>query len=252
MRISSRNGKTKAMSSTLAIRPGRSRPQRWTPTSTWKRRLVRAWNFGHVGDLFSRKAQVKSLQGEPYYLTSQITYDEDKLADFIASIHAVTDVEPVDAVVAAEADGPRVISESVTGSQLQEEETLELLNDLLIYASRGRTHCPAGGNHRTVFYHRRGAGEPGRKRSHRRLRDQRGRQFQEPQDQYLCGAVALQRHEGRPGRDGQLQRRGLGTHGRPTAIRRALNIRRARVPLASAAAPARPPRRSMARFCMPA
>ena len=97
--------------------------------------LVRAWNFGHVGDLFSRKAQVKSLQGEPYYLTSQITYDEDKLADFIASIHAVTDVEPVDAVVAAEADGPRVISESVTGSQLQEEETLELLNDLLIYAS---------------------------------------------------------------------------------------------------------------------
>ena len=41
----------------------------------------------------------------------------------------------MDAVVAAEVDGPRVITESRTGSQLQEEDTRALLHDLLIYGS---------------------------------------------------------------------------------------------------------------------
>ena len=37
--------------------------------------------------------------------------------------------------MAAEVDGPRVITESRTGSQLQEEDTRALLHDLLIYGS---------------------------------------------------------------------------------------------------------------------
>lgn len=97
--------------------------------------IQRAWNFGHVGNIFARKAQVKSLQGDPYRLTSNITYDEEKLAAFVDSIRAAVNVEPVDAVVAAELEGPRLVSESVSGSRLREDDLLELLENLLIYSS---------------------------------------------------------------------------------------------------------------------
>ena len=97
--------------------------------------LERAWNYGRVGSLSYRKSQIKALDRDGYRFESDITYDEGLLEDFLAGIREAVDIEPVDAVVAAEVDGPRVITESRTGSQLQEEDTRALLHDLLIYGS---------------------------------------------------------------------------------------------------------------------
>ena len=97
--------------------------------------LERAWNYGRVGSLSYRKSQIKALDRDGYRFESDITYDEGLLEDFLAGIREAVNIEPVDAVVAAEVDGPRVITESRTGSQLQEEDTRALLHDLLIYGS---------------------------------------------------------------------------------------------------------------------
>src|SRR5699024_10647757 len=53
----------------------------------------------------------------------------------IAEMSAAINVDPIDAVVAAEVDGPRVIQESRTGYHLEEEDTRELMRELLLYGS---------------------------------------------------------------------------------------------------------------------
>ena len=63
--------------------------------------LERAWNYGRVGSLSYRKSQIKSLNSNPYYFESDITYDESQLEAFIASIHEAVDTEPVNAEAAA-------------------------------------------------------------------------------------------------------------------------------------------------------
>lgn len=98
--------------------------------------LERAWNFGRVGSISYRKHVIKSLNDEPYAFESDISYDEEKLEAFIASIREVTDTDPVDAVIAAEGSGPRVITESRNGASLKEDETRELLRNLLLYGSQ--------------------------------------------------------------------------------------------------------------------
>ena len=97
--------------------------------------LERAWNYGHVGSISYRKSQVKALSRDGYRFESDITYDEALLEGCIAGIRDAINVDPLDAVVAAEVDGPRVITESRTGYQLQEEETRELMLRLLLYGS---------------------------------------------------------------------------------------------------------------------
>ena len=97
--------------------------------------LERAWNYGRVGSLSYRKSQIKSLNSNPYYFESDITYDESQLEAFIAGIHEAVDTEPVNAEVAADVNGPRVVTQSQTGLQLQDEETRELLRTVLLYGS---------------------------------------------------------------------------------------------------------------------
>ena len=53
--------------------------------------LERAWNYGRVGSLSYRKSQIKSLNSNPYYFESDITYDESQLEAFIAGIHEAVD-----------------------------------------------------------------------------------------------------------------------------------------------------------------
>lgn len=103
--------------------------------------LSLAWNFGHVGSLFNRKAQVRSLQGSPVYYTSTITYNEDLLNEFIASIQAVTDHEPVDAVVVLDVSGPVIATESELGFKLNVDEFMETLNSLML-TGEGNTVLP--------------------------------------------------------------------------------------------------------------
>ena len=97
--------------------------------------LQRAWNYGHVGSISYRKSQIKALSHDGYHFESDITYDEAVIDSLIAEMSAAINVDPIDAVVAAEVDGPRVIQESQTGYHLEEEDTRELMRDLLLYGS---------------------------------------------------------------------------------------------------------------------
>ena len=97
--------------------------------------LERAWNYGRVGSISYRKRQIKALNRDGYRFESDITYDETMLENFLSGIRDAINTDPVDAVIAAEVDGPRVITESSVGYQLEEEETRALLRDLLIYGS---------------------------------------------------------------------------------------------------------------------
>ena len=97
--------------------------------------LERAWNYGRVGSVSYRKRQIKALNRDGYRFESDITYDETMLENFLSTIRTAINADPVDAVIAAELDGPRVVTESRTGYQLDEEQTRALLHDLLIYGS---------------------------------------------------------------------------------------------------------------------
>ena len=97
--------------------------------------LQRAWNYGHVGSISYRKSQIKALSHDGYHFESDITYDEAVIDSLIAEMSAAINVDPIDAVVAAEVDGPRVIQDSQTGYHLEEEDTRELMRELLLYGS---------------------------------------------------------------------------------------------------------------------
>lgn len=97
--------------------------------------LDRAWNIGHVGGIFSRKSAIKALKETPVYFTSEITYDEALLDNFISSIAAEVYVEPVDAVVVCDIDQPRILTESSSGRQLDAETTREQLYTLMLHGS---------------------------------------------------------------------------------------------------------------------
>ena len=97
--------------------------------------LERAWNYGHVGSISYRKSQIKALSRDGYRFESDITYDEGMLENFLSGIREAINADPVDAVIAAEVDGPRVITESSPGYELAEDEARELLRQLLIYGS---------------------------------------------------------------------------------------------------------------------
>lgn len=94
--------------------------------------LELAWNFGHVGNVFQRKSQVRALKDNPVAFTSEITYDEELLNRFIASIQAVTDKEPQDAVVVLGETAPVIYSESESGSRLDVDKLMETLNSLML------------------------------------------------------------------------------------------------------------------------
>lgn len=99
--------------------------------------LQRAWNFGHIGNIFTRKAQIKSLKNEPEYFVSEITYDEALMDNFIQTLQQEIDIEPVDAIVVLDVNAPRVEQQSSNGAALDVEETLALLKNLLLVGSNG-------------------------------------------------------------------------------------------------------------------
>ncbi len=100
--------------------------------------LELAWNPGHYGSLSNRREAIQALQDSPRDFISDLTYDENKLDDFIAEIQAVTDAAPVDAQIVLDVDAPRIVSDSREGMALDAEQTRdEILN--LLKTGQGET-----------------------------------------------------------------------------------------------------------------
>ena len=98
-----------------------------------------AWNYGHVGNLFTRKSQARYTQKNPQYYYSEITYDESLMDAFLSNIQASTDAEPVDAVVVLGVDKPSIQTNSVDGSSLDVEATRETLVEWMTTGQDGDT-----------------------------------------------------------------------------------------------------------------
>ncbi len=93
--------------------------------------LELAWNLGHYGSLASKRQTILSLKENPRAFTSELSYDEAELNDFIAGIQAKTDVAPVDAQVILDVNAPRVVSDSKDGLALDVDKTREQILNLL-------------------------------------------------------------------------------------------------------------------------
>jgi vancomycin resistance protein YoaR len=100
--------------------------------------LALAWNLGHYGSLSNRRETILSLRDNPRAFISELTYDKQKLDDFIAGIKAVTDVAPVDAQIVLDVTAPRIVADSEDGLALDVDRTREqILN--LIMTGQGET-----------------------------------------------------------------------------------------------------------------
>lgn len=94
--------------------------------------LELAWNLGHYGSLSARRKAILSLQDEPRAFVSSLTYDAEKLANFIAQIQTVTDIAPVDAQIVLDVNAPRIEADSRDGMALNVDKTRETILHLLM------------------------------------------------------------------------------------------------------------------------
>lgn len=68
--------------------------------------MDRAWNIGHVGNIFDCKRDIRSLEENPVYLNAPLVYDEAQIDAFVEEIYAALYVAPQDASVALDMDRP--------------------------------------------------------------------------------------------------------------------------------------------------
>ena len=97
--------------------------------------LARAWNFGHTGNFFQRRAQEDSLKSHEAVFNSELKYDTALLDQFVASIKAEIDKPPVNATVTIKTGETLEISESSDGLMLDGEALKEALTKVIVEGS---------------------------------------------------------------------------------------------------------------------
>ena len=90
------------------------------------------WNFAHVGNLATKYKTILQLRQEPVYYKSTLTYHEELIDEFIEEIRAAIDSEPVNALVVADVDGPKVARDSTNGRRLDTAALRETLTNLVV------------------------------------------------------------------------------------------------------------------------
>ena len=83
--------------------------------------MERAWNIGHVGNIFDRSASIRSLKRNPIYLTATLSYSEDLIDTYVDEMYNQLYVAPTDATVAADLDTPYLASKSSKGQELDKD-----------------------------------------------------------------------------------------------------------------------------------
>lgn len=103
--------------------------------------MDRAWNIGHVGNIFDCKRDIRSLEENPVYLNAPLVYDEAQIDAFVEEIYAALYVAPQDASVALDMDRPYLLSESSAGQELDRDATRAQIISLL-ETGEGETQLP--------------------------------------------------------------------------------------------------------------
>ena len=101
----------------------------------------RAWNIGHVGTIFSRQSDVRSLKSNPVYFEAELSYDDTLIDDFIQTMYDALYVAPVDAEVLMDSDKPQLLSSSSDGQELDSGAAKEQIISL-IETGDGTTTLP--------------------------------------------------------------------------------------------------------------
>ncbi len=87
--------------------------------------MVRAWNIGHVGNIFDCSRSIRALKDNPIYMDAPLKYDESLIDVFVDQIYDEIYVAPIDAVVVVGANAPYLSSESSQGQELDKEALKE-------------------------------------------------------------------------------------------------------------------------------
>ena len=83
--------------------------------------MDRAWNIGHVGNIFDRSASIRALKRNPIYLEMPLVYDEDSVDTYLDEIYSQLYVEPRNAEVAADLSNPYLAEEAASGRELDRD-----------------------------------------------------------------------------------------------------------------------------------
>lgn len=93
--------------------------------------MDRAWNLGHVGNIFERKSAIDSLKKNPINFTVQMSYDEDAIASYVDRIYDDIYIAPVNAVVTVAVDQPYITGESSKGLEIDRDVTAGMIKTLI-------------------------------------------------------------------------------------------------------------------------
>ena len=93
--------------------------------------MNRAWNIGHVGNIFDRSSSIRSLKQNPIYLTAQLNYDAELVDAFVDNMYNALYVAPRNAEVAADLSNPYLSAESASGQELDKETARAQIVSLL-------------------------------------------------------------------------------------------------------------------------
>lgn len=83
--------------------------------------LERAWNLGHVGNIFDCTKSIRSLNEHPIAFTTDISYDEDAIDVYVEALYEAVYIAPVDATVLVDLEQPYLTSDSSRGQELDRE-----------------------------------------------------------------------------------------------------------------------------------
>ncbi len=93
--------------------------------------MDRAWNIGHVGNIFDRSSSILSLRHNPIYLTAPVSYNEEQVDGFVDQIYNALYIPPRDATVVANLTSPELAEGSAEGQELDRETARAQIVSLL-------------------------------------------------------------------------------------------------------------------------
>lgn len=93
--------------------------------------LDQAWAYAREGSASKRRSQIRVLRSSPIVLVSELTYDQEKLSEFVYSIKEEIDVPCVDAQVSIMGFEQLSVSQSQTGYLLDAEALIAQLTEAM-------------------------------------------------------------------------------------------------------------------------
>lgn len=83
--------------------------------------IDRAWNIGHVGNIFDRAKSIRALKEFPIHMNAPIHYDEALVDAYVDQLYNATYIAPENATVVVDVEKPYLTSESSRGQELDRE-----------------------------------------------------------------------------------------------------------------------------------